>query len=211
MIPFIRNDQYNYIREQARTVVHTHKTVQDTDVKLAVQSLTIDKIQDTFKNLSDEQISHLSLINNVVDEETATIYLSSLHEYLIPFPRVTEQILSTLFPKAKVKNAPIQQTELTRISHFSWEDPGTQKRYIVAYPDHKHIGIEGTFSTRTVHGVCALCNHHGPQRLFTARKNHQGNRDTYTKKGNYICIDTVECNERMTSLHRLHEFVQRMT
>ncbi|MNI79884.1 Fibronectin-binding protein (FBP) [compost metagenome] len=80
------------------------------------------------------------------------------------------------------------------------------------YPlDGQIVGIEGKFTPMNKKGVCFLCNKHEELALFTAvsksRPAHSS-PDYYKAVGNYLCMDSQECNKNITDVTALERFIQ---
>lgn len=130
---------------------------------------------------------------------------------MIPFKEVTEKTIKKLFPKAKKIKVPIlEDMDLNEISYWGWNDKGSNKKYIVAHHDHKHVGLQGTFKSINKKGICALCNHHEEIGMFLSETKGLA-IGTFIKRGNYICEDSQKCNQNITTLDKLNDFIERIT
>lgn len=211
MEPFIRSDQYNFIRTQIQVLVNAHSTVNDRVVLRALKSLTQEKVFTMFSNINEEQIELLSPINSIEDKSEAEKVLSQIKPYVYPFKKVSEQAIKKLFPKAKKLKTPIlENLDLTEITYLGWDDIGSNKKYIVTYYDQTLIGLQGTFSVVNKKGICTFCHKFEVIGMFmtTTKGSEQG---TFIKRGNYICQDSRNCNQNITSLNKLHDFIQLVT
>ncbi|OZI11804.1 elongation factor G-binding protein [Bacillaceae bacterium SAS-127] len=207
MEPFIRSDQFHFIQSQAQILTNGHASVSDIDVLQALKSLAKEKIFALFPNINEEQQQVLAPILTI--EEKAEAVLAQLKPYVLPFPTVTEQTLKKLFPKAKkLKTSFLKEVNWEGISYLSWEDLGSNKRFIIAPYENKLIGLQGTFNPVTKKSICALCHQYEEVGMFmTEVKGPQ--QGTFVKRGNYICQDPQACNENMTTLDQLHHFIAR--
>lgn len=211
MEPFIRSDQYNFIRTQTQVLMNGHLSVNDRNVLHALKLITIEKVLQLFDDISDEQKQLLNPILNVEDRAGAEEFLSQVEPYVIPFKNVTEQTIKKLFRKAKKLKVPsLEEIELKELSYLGWNDIGSNKKYIVAEYDHKLIGLQGTFRNSSQKGICALCNGFEEVGLFVS-ESKGSEKGTFTKRGNYICQDSQTCNHNLTSLDKLHDFIERLT
>lgn len=209
MKPFIRTDQYNFIRVQTRKLVNGHSTAKDADVIKAVESMVLESILAMFLNISDEQKQLIQPVIEIHDKEMAEKYLAQLKHYVIPF-NVSEQAVRKLFPKVKKLSVPhLDKLDLRDIVYLSWFDNSTNKKFIVSSHDNKLRGIHGSFTGANLKGICSLCNSIGEVGMFLAeiKGKEQG---TFTKRGNYICSDSQKCNENLTSLDKLIDFVAHL-
>ncbi|SET46757.1 FBP C-terminal treble-clef zinc-finger [Oceanobacillus limi] len=209
MEPFIRPDQYNFIENQVQNIASGYATVKDEGVLNAVKSLATERVLDVITNLTSEQQHLLQQVEKVDDKEKAEGFLAQLKPYVIPF-QITEQAIHKLFPKVKkLKVPPLETIDWQSISYLSWVDPGSNKRFMVLRKDNKLKGIQGSFKPAIQEGICTICNSHEEVGLFLAKEKGKV-QGTYTKRGNYICVDSQTCNNNMKSLDKLHEFVERI-
>ncbi|WP_411333645.1 FusB/FusC family EF-G-binding protein [Metabacillus indicus] len=211
MEPFIRSDQYNHIKAQAQILVNGHSTANDRHVLDALKSLAAERATAVFEELSPEQRDLISPVSDVKDTMDADAYLAKLRPYTIPFRPLTEQSVKKLFPKAKKLKLPsfAQELELNEVSYIGWHDKGTGKYFMIAESGEKWTGLSGTFSSSYQKGICTICGKFAETGLFTVelKGSEQG---TYVKKGNYICKDAKTCNENLTSVDKLHDFLDWM-
>ncbi|KMY53297.1 ferrous iron transporter A [Bacillus sp. FJAT-27231] len=212
MEAFIRNDQYNLIKRQAKNLVNGHAAAQHEGVLRALKAMAEENVTEVFIELNEEQRQLLSPITTVENKEQAEKFLSSLKPYVIPFKKITEQSLKKLFPKAKKLKVPdLESIDLKETSYLGWHDKGSNKKYLVTYFDENLIGVQGTFTSANQKGICALCNGYEEIGMFIAEvKGKRTEKGTFTKRGNYICQDSEKCNQNLTSLDKLQDFVERL-
>lgn len=209
MEPFIRVDQFNFISRQARNLVNGHATSNDKGVKQTIKSMAIERVLALFPELTVEQEELLQPITTIKDKEDQEVYLAQLKKFVIPF-KVTEQGMKKLFPKVKKLKPPvIEKLDLQELCYLSWMDYSSNKKFIVIQSNGKLVGVYGSFDPIQQKGICSLCNGHEEVGLFLAEKKGQV-QGTFTKRGNYICRDSEACNQNMTSLDKLEEFVERL-
>jgi len=210
MEPFIRNDQYNFIKYQTQVLINGHASVNDTGVLNALKSLSAEKVLGLFEELSEEQRQLLLPVSDIKERDQADAFLEQIKEYVIPFASLTEQSIKKLFPKAKKLKIPaLEDIDFREISYLGWDDKGTNRKYMISLMDGKLTGIYGTFKPLGKKGICAICNKFEETGMFlTETKGTQ--LGTYTKKGNYICQDSQKCNENLNSLEKLHDFIGRL-
>ncbi|WP_028401722.1 FusB/FusC family EF-G-binding protein [Ectobacillus panaciterrae] len=207
MEPFIRSDQYNFIKAQTQILINGHSTTNDMDVLHALKDIAKEKVLDLFMDMSDEKKQFIDPILNIKDKTNAEEFLSQLKPYVIPFKEVTEQTIRKLFPKAKKLKIPsLENIDLKEISYLCWDDKGSNKKYIVAQHHNKLIGLQGTFTSINQKGICALCNRFEEIGMFIseAKGSVQG---TFIKRGNHICQDSQKCNQNLITLDKLNDFI----
>lgn len=210
MEPFIRSDQFNYIKNQIQILINGYTTVNDKGVLNALKTLTDEKIIYLFDDLSKEQRQIFNLIVEIREKEQAEAFLSQLKQYVIPFKAISEQAIKKLFPKAKkLKVPPLDQLDRSEISYLGWNDTGSNKKYIVAVQNEKIMGLHGSFKNISKKGICAICNSHEELGMFImeTKGSVQG---TYIKRGNYICQDSQKCNQNIKSLDKFEAFIKGM-
>lgn len=206
MDPFIRNDQFNYIRTQAQGLVNGHATVNDQSVLKALKSLTMEKVWNLFPELSEEQKALLSPLIDIKEKADAEAFYENIKPYIIPFKNVTEQTIKKLFPKAKKLKVSLDDFNLNATSYLGWTDTGTNKKFLIVERNNKLIGISGGFKYAHKKGMCTLCNRFEAIGMFTSTTKG-ATPDAFTTRGNYICQDSQKCNENLMTLEKLDEFV----
>lgn len=91
------------------------------------------------------------------------------------------------------------------ISYLGWNDVGLGRKFLVVEYDGKLMGIEGTFK-ESHKGICSICNRLEEIGLFVA--NVKSGKESYVNRGNYICKNSVKCNQNITSLDKLNSFIE---
>ncbi|MBA9028757.1 FusB/FusC family EF-G-binding protein [Peribacillus huizhouensis] len=211
MEPFIKSDQYNFIKAQLQILINGHATVNDNDVLLALKSIVKEKVLHLFRDLSEEQRQVLDPISTIEDNDKAEEFLSQVKPFVIPFIEVTDKTIKKLFPKAKKLKVPVLESmDLREISYLGWNDKGSNKKYIVALRDHKLVGLQGTFKSINKKGICSLCNHHEEIGMFLSEAKGLA-IGTFIKRGNYICENSQKCNQNIITLDKLNDFIERIT
>lgn len=204
---FIRNDQFNFIRNQAEILVSGKASSSDAEVLSVLRHLAQEKVFALFPSLNEEQKAVLKPLTSVKETADAEAFLEQLTAYVIPFQSVTEERLKRLFPKAKkLKGPKPESVDLNKLSYLSWIESSTLM-YLVMEKEGRLEGIHGSFNRSAKHGICSICNKHSEVGLFTAKTKGSG-QDNFTKRGNYICRDNQICNSNIDTLERLHRFAE---
>ncbi|MFP7493157.1 FusB/FusC family EF-G-binding protein [Terribacillus saccharophilus] len=210
MQAFIRNDQYNNIKEQVQQLVNSSAVVKDIDVIYGLRSLAEDKIMKRFEELSRDEAEMLGRIRDVQDEIDAELFLAQLRPSIKPFPILTEQQLKKLFPKVKQLHLPkLEEVDWEKTSYLGWNDNGQQAKYMVAPHEKEMIAIRGTITPSSQPGICAICNKLESVGLFMADSISRG-QGTYVKRGNYVCRDSAKCNRNLTDINRFYSFISHL-
>jgi len=208
MEPFIRNDQYNFIKRQAQGLINGHASSNDANVLKALKSLTFEKIHRLFDELTEEERELLEPIIEIRNKEQAEEFLATLTPYRLPFKKVSEQAAKKLFPKVKKLKLPnMNEIDFKGISYLGWNDQGTNRKYIIVESGGKLKGYYGNFKSSNKKGMCSICNTFEELGLFTAEIKGS-TMDAYVKRGNYICYDSMKCNENIMRLDKLEDFIE---
>lgn len=209
MEPFVRSDQFNYIKNQLQILTNGYTSVNDKGVLNALKTLTDEKIIHLFDDLSEEQRQVFNPIVEIREKEQAEAFLLQLKQYVIPFKDISEPSIKKLFPKAKKLKIPsLDQIDRKEISYLGWNDTGSNKKYIVVIQNEKIVGLHGSFKN-SQKGICAICHGHGELGMFImeTKGSEQG---TFIKRGNYICQDSQKCNQNIKTLDKLEDFIKGM-
>ncbi len=207
--PFIRNDQFNFIKDQLKIVTNGHTTTNDLDVLHALKYLSLEKVLNIFEDLIDWQRELFHAIVTIKDQTSAEKFLLQIKPYVIPFRELTDKSIKKLFPKVKKLKLPdLANIDLKEISYLGWNDHSSKKYIIVEY-DHKLIGIQGTFTSSNKKGYCMFCHKFEEVGMFTTSVKGAG-KGTFIKRGNYVCQDSQKCNTQMATLDKLDDFIMRI-
>ncbi|MDN7227896.1 FusB/FusC family EF-G-binding protein [Planococcus sp. N064] len=202
---FIRNDQFNFIKDQTRILVTGQATGNDAEVLSVLRHLAHEKVFKLFPSLTAEQKTVLNPLASVKEKADAEAFLAQLEPYIIPFKAVTDAALKKLFPKAKkLKGPKFENIDFKKLSYLAWTE-SSSLIYLVYEKDGRLEGIHGSLTRSHKKGICAICNRHSEVGMFTAKTKSSG-QDNYIKRGNYICQDPDVCNSNLNSLERLGEF-----
>ncbi|BAU27240.1 treble-clef zinc-finger protein [Aneurinibacillus soli] len=154
-----------------------------------------------------EKISTLKI------EEEFREYLGSLVPYLVEFPRVTEKQIKKLFPKNKKLKVPDLGTiDFHSLTYLGWIDISTNKLFIVYNLNGEIIGVEGKYTLTNRKDMCSLCKGYGEVALVSAisKARVSNSPDYYKAVGNYMCINSHECNKNITDVTDLERFIQNV-
>ncbi|TLS50056.1 elongation factor G-binding protein [Paenibacillus antri] len=210
-VPFIRNHQYNFIKNQANAVLHALRSVNDRKVVESVRYSAQTKAAELFPDITDNRKTMLESISELKTAEDVQQYLQGLEPYLLAFPQITEAQIRKLFPKNKKLKLPdLSQIDFRFVSYLSWTDISSNKMFIV-YPDgERFVGVEGRFTATNKKSFCFVCNRFEELTLFSAvskKRPANASPDYYNSVGNYICMNGHECNKNMTDVTPLERFL----
>lgn len=207
---FIKNEQLNFIKKQIAFIKESSRKNLPPTVLAAVIDLAHAKILDLFPDASVEQQEILDLSRLKTDDEFKQ-YLHRLSDFLLPFPKITEQQLKKMFPKNKKLKLPdLSKIDHSQLTYLSWNDLGTNKKFIVYELDGKMAGIECRLTPTGKKNICSFCNSFGEVAYFSTvtKVKKSKNPDYYKSIGNLICTDSSECNKKITNVDYLTAFLQ---
>jgi hypothetical protein len=205
---FIKNEQLNFIKKQVGLIKDSMKKNVPPNVLTAVVDLANAKILDLFPNGSSEQQAMLDLSKLKTDYEYER-YIGQLSEFVVSFPKITEQQLKKMFPKHKKLKLPdLFSIDHCLLTYLSWNDLRSNKKFIVYELDGNMAGIECEFTPTSKKNLCSFCNCFGEVVYFSTvtKAKKTKNPDYYKAIGNLICADSSECNKQITNVEYLTTF-----
>lgn len=167
--PFIRNHQYNFIKNQADSVLYAIRTVGDQRILESVRFSAQTKVAELFPDVTDNRKTTLESISDLKTANDFQNYLKALEPYLIEFPSITEKQIQKLFPKNKKLKLPdLAQIDFRCVSYLSWIDISTNKMFIVYDIDGQFVGVEGRYTATNKKSYCFVCSKYEKLVLFSA-------------------------------------------
>lgn len=207
---FIKNEQFNFIKNQIALIKDSRKKNVAPTVLAAVIDLANAKILDLFPHATREQQELLDLSKLKTDAEYNQ-YIQHLSASVAPFPKITEQQLKKMFPKNKKLKLPdLSKIDHDQLTYLSWNDLSSNKKLIVYELDGKITGIECKFTPTSKDNICSFCNRFGQVAYISTitKAKKSKNPDYYKAIGNYICTDSSECNKKITNIDYLTAFLK---
>lgn len=208
---FIRNHQYNVIKKQAGIMQNALRTIADPKVLESVRFGTESKIVEMFPDVTDVRKQMLEEISTLKTTEDFQKYLREFEPYLLEFPQVTAKQIQQLFPKNKKLKIPdLSAIDNRYLTYLSWSDISTNKMFLVYQLNGQFIGVEGKYTPTNKKGFCFLCNRHEELSFFSAiskKRPANSSPDYYKAVGNYLCLDSHECNKNITDIASLEKFI----
>jgi hypothetical protein len=207
---YIRNEDFNFIHKQVALIKDSCKKNAAPNVIQAVKDLAYTKILEHFPDATLDQKHMLDLTRFKTDQEYDR-YLQNLTDYLLPFAKIVEQQLKKMFPKNKKLKLPnLDNMSLHQLTYLSWLDISSNKKFIVYELENKMVGIECKYTPISKDNICSFCNHFGQVAYISTitKAKKAKNPDYYKAIGNYICIDSTECNKKITSTDYLTAFLR---
>lgn len=209
-VKYIKNEEYNFIRKQVEYIKDSYKKNASRNVIQAAKDFAYMKIMELFPNATNEHKDMLDLTSLKNDQQFKE-YMDKLKMYIQPFPMITEAQLKRLFPKNKKLKLPnLDSMNPNQLTYLSWEDISTNKKYIVFELEGKIVGIECKFTILQKDNICSFCNRFGQVTFISTvtKAKKLKNPDYYKAIGNFICHDSEKCNQNITNIDYLTEFLK---
>lgn len=203
------NHQYNFIKRHVGRLEYNIKTVTDQKVIAAVRYSTTLKVIEQVPLATDIQKANFETIPTLNRAEEFHAFLSGLEDDLIEFPQVTDKQIKKMFSKNKKLKIPdLAAFDYRFMTYLGWIDISSNKLFIVYNLDGNIVGVECRYTLTHKKGVCSLCNKHEEVALVTAQtKSKSGSADHFKRVGNYMCIDSLKCNQNITDVTYLEKFI----
>ena len=203
--------EYWYCKQQISELVSAYHSVNDKQ--------TINTVQTLIKGKTDEIFTRDPLLAAYWDQFLDTSLTRDRFERLFeeikrfvePMDIPSTKQIDKAFRKVKKMQYPELETlDYRDFSYLGWNDSGTNRKYLLRKIDGRFTGVYGSFSTDVQKGHCAICNQISTVAFFLATTKSSGD-GTYTKKGNYICTNSGQCNRQLTQLGTLERFWETVT
>ena len=211
MDTFIKKQEYNYIKNCLFDLNNAFRNCIDPNIVETTKICTQDKILSFFSNLSEEQKEILN-ISKVTDPLDISTYLEDLNQYVYGMPTITGSEINKVFKKEKKLKLPDLSIQDSKLVYLGWIDESTRKLLITYNMDGKLLGMACrlTSSKRNSTNICTLCNHIGSESevAFVSPICKPQSQDDYKSLGFYVCLNSLECNERITSTEKLEQLIK---
>jgi hypothetical protein len=206
---FIQPYQFNLIRRELTKVLNAVYFVGDYRSFAAIKETTGETIRSLFASNPQVDMGLFQDIELVNGQKELNEWMDRLKPYVIPFPAITDADLRKLF--RKVKRLPIpdmSQSHREQMTYLGWRDISTNTLFLVYPLDGRPVGLACRYSMGQAQkgNVCCLCG-------GTLAGTEVGlvvtntSADFYQSIGNYMCLDSDACNQRITNVESLESFV----
>lgn len=213
MKPFIKKEDFNFIRKCTTDLHGTLRNCVDPNIIETNKAYINEKILNRFSNLSDEE-KDLIDINKITDPLHIDKYLEDLNEYVYGMSAIKSTQLTKLFRKEKKLKIPDLDFENSKKVYLGWIDEGSRKLFLAYSLDGKLTGMSckiPSYNSSNNH-ICTLCNHIGNDTevafVSAVCKTSNPEQGTYRSIGFDICLDSEKCNERITSTDKLEKLLK---
>lgn len=208
----IQPDQYVYFKSIIYNLIHNYESVSDYRTIDAIQSLAVEEIQALLPCSQEKLTTIVDFVTDIrLRRHAADKFLTSFKENVVPFKEPTPKQVEQVFRKTKKLKVPkFKNLDLRDYTYIGWNDLGTQKKFLLYYNEQEKLtGVVGEISPMAIKGFCSICHQEANVVLFMALAN-KGSDGRYTKKGNYICSDSKQCNQQLYHKELLTEFLQKL-
>lgn len=211
MRPTIQPYQYMALRQTVEELINVYQSVNDRHTIQTVQALAIEKMREAVPEDYPEITDLITLaLDTRLTKARAARYFDEFKDFVIPFAAPSAKQVEKAFRKVKKLKVPdFNQLDLREHTYIGWNDPGSQKKFLLLYSDDRLQGIAGSLPASVKKNICAICHKESNVALFMATTK-TGAEGTYTKKGNYICIDSDQCNRQLTDRENLEHFIEQV-
>ncbi|MFB6366756.1 FusB/FusC family EF-G-binding protein [Paenibacillus elgii] len=203
----IRPHELNFIRKQLNYLIQTVYFVGDYRTLRATEEEVEYKIGEVIRHLDPEIRDLFKNIKRFRGQDEVINLIGSLSPYVEKFPKLTTKQVKGLFPKAKSFWIPDFEKlgELT-LEYVGWKDISTNSLYLIYNEAGKLYTLECRYTPLSGRKTCFchLCNQSrtgGQIGLVTTKRRN----DLVT--GNYMCLDSQQCNEDITDSSKLKEIM----
>ncbi len=211
MMNSIQPNQYFAIKKHVQHLINTYHSVNDQETIQTIQAVTLEKI-DQLVPEANPVIADLKkfILDQTLTRAKTEAYFETVKENVAPFQQPSNKQVEKTFRKVKKLKLPAWDTlDLREHSYVGWNDPGSQKKFILYYREGKLHSLSGQLSPTIIKNVCTLCQKVSSVSMFLATTKSSGD-GTYTKKGNYLCADSEQCNRQLHDMEHFYKFVDQM-
>lgn len=203
--------EYWYSKQQLSELVNAYHSVNDKQVIQSLQALMKERTGELFQRHPDLAAYWPVLMDtNLTRKQFETVF-DELKAFVVPMKQPSAKQIDKIFRKVKkMYYPPLDSLDFRTMTFLGWNDPGTNRKYLLREKEGRLQGVYGSFRPDVQKGHCAICNQISTVGLFLATTKASAD-GTYTKKGNYICSNSEQCNQQVTQLETLERFWQTVT
>ncbi|WP_042230288.1 FusB/FusC family EF-G-binding protein [Paenibacillus popilliae] len=204
---FIKPHELNFIRKQLNYLIQTVYFVGDYRTLRATEEEVEYKIGEVIRHLDPEIRNLFTNIRRFRGQDEVIHLLESLSPYVEKFPNMTTKQVRQLFPRVKSFCIPdFEKLADVTLAYLGWKDISTNSLYLIYHEDGKLYTVECRYTPLSGRKTCfcCLCNQSrtGSQiGLVTTKRRKE------LVTGNYMCLNSQQCNNDITDIHKLKEFL----
>ena len=203
--------EYWYCKQQVSELVSAYHSVNDKQTIVTLQTLIQGRTEEFFGRDPLLAAYWEQFLDTGLTRDKFEKLFEEMKRFVTPMDVPSTKQIEKSFRKVKKMQYPELETKDFRdLSYLGWNDSGTNRKYLLRKIDGRFVGAYGSFSTDVQKGHCAICNQISTVAFFLATTKSAGD-GTYTKKGNYICTDSDQCNRQLTQIETLERFWDTVT
>ncbi|MDT2767131.1 FusB/FusC family EF-G-binding protein [Lactococcus raffinolactis] len=205
--------QYFSLFKTVDDLINVYQSVNDKSTVAAIKAQALAKFDIILPEKFDNFDTFLKVIfdEKLTKASAKTYFEVHLKPLVSPFKVPSNKVVEKVFRKVKKIQIPNWSSlDLRENTYVAWHDPGQGRKFILFYDEHDKLqGTFGEFGSNAIKGLCAICQEMTTISLFLATTKSSGD-GTYTKKGNYICLDSDACNQHLYDLSSFHGFLNAL-
>ncbi len=203
--------EYWYCKQQVSELVSAYHSVNDKQTIVTLQTLIQGRTEEFFGRDPLLAAYWEQFLDTGLTRDKFEKLFEEMKRFVTPMDvPSTKQIEKSFRKVKKMQYSELETKDFRDLSYLGWNDSGTNRKYLLRKIDGRFVGAYGSFSTDVQKGHCAICNQISTVAFFLATTKSAGD-GTYTKKGNYICTDSDQCNRQLTQLATLERFWDTVT
>lgn len=211
MDAFIKKYQFNYIEKLMKQLENTFISCVDIEMIKASRAMIQEKIYFIFNELDEEKRELLS-VEKIEGILQISRYIKKITPYVCGMPEVSKAQIRKLFKKEKKMKFPkLENIEFSSLTYLGWRNLASNKLYIVYSMNDKLVGLTCRTISVKARGtnMCALCKRGGTSKDVGFVSVVSKSSEKYKSLGFYVCMDSKKCNERITSISKLEEIIEK--
>lgn len=210
-IEVLKPHEYWLIKQQTNELIKAYHSVNDKQTIHALQALIKGNVEHYFKRNKNLNIHLEKLMNPALTREQFSAIFEVIKSYVQPMRIPTHKQIEKCYRKVKkLPNLEMTDIDFRELTYLGFNDGNNNRKYLIRDINNQFTGLYGQFNPDAQKGHCAICNQIGTVAFFLATTKSAGD-GTYTKKGNYICTDSFECNRQINDLEHLEKFWQNFS
>lgn len=193
-------------------LLNTYHSVNDLNTIKAIQTETLFTIEQYFNVIDNELNAYIKTLMDIkLSKNQCEKILDHLKQHVIPFEIPSHKQVEKTFKKVKkLKQPEISKEQSLESSFIGWNEISSNRKYILYYDENEVLqGFYGDLSPQTLKGFCKICNKESEVSLFL-NKNKSDSEGRYTKKGDYICRDSIRCNQQLSDITHFRNFLKNL-
>lgn len=202
----LKPHERNFIRQQLSYLIQTVYFVGDYRTLRATEEAVEYKIGEVISHLNPEIRKLFKDVSRFRGQDEVNTFIQSLSPYVEKFPKLTSNQIRKVFSKVKKLKMPEFEIEDLAWEYLGWRDISTQSLYLIYHEKGKLYSLKCRYTpiSGNKSNFCCLCNQ--------SRIGNQIGLVTTTRSkelvsGNYICLDSRQCNQDLTDISKLREFM----